>query len=95
MTIQVEPSTVFMSLTRPQTFAGVTYTFFVANLILNAELFLIFKSAWIIGLAAMIHTIGAAFCLRDIRFFDLWLVKVSRCPRVKNYGLWNCNSYQP
>lgn len=50
--------TVFVALTRPQMFAGVTYTFFVANAILAAELFLIFKSFWAIGIALIVHLIG-------------------------------------
>ena len=35
--------TVFLALTRPQMFAGVTYPFFVVNAVVTAELFLIFK----------------------------------------------------
>jgi type IV secretion system protein VirB3 len=27
--------------------------------------------------------------------FDLWLNRVSRCPRVPNWKLWGCNSYAP
>lgn len=87
--------TVFVALTRPQMFAGVTYTFFVANGILAAELFLIFKSMWAIGGALLIHLIGVLLCLREPRFFDLWIMRVSRCPRVKNFTVWGCNSYQP
>jgi type IV secretion system protein VirB3 len=42
-----------------------------------------------------VHFVGAALCMREPRFFDLWIARVSRCPRVKNYGLWGCNSYKP
>jgi type IV secretion system protein VirB3 len=92
---QLQRDTVFTALTRPQMFAGVTYTWFVANGILAAELFLIFKSFWVILIALVVHFIGAMLSLREPRFLDLWIVKVSRCPRVKNYGLWQCNSYLP
>lgn len=85
--------TVFLALTRPQMFAGVTYTFFIANGIVAAELFLIFKAFWVIGIALLVHVIGVLACLREPRFFDLWITRVSRCPRVKNHGLWGCNSY--
>ena len=87
--------TVFVALTRPQMFAGVTYSYFVLNGILAAELFLIFKSFWAIGIALIVHLIGVLVCLREPRFFDLWIARVSRCPRVKNYRLWGCNSYRP
>jgi type IV secretion system protein VirB3 len=92
---QLQRDTVFTALTRPQMFAGVTYTWFVANGILAAELFLIFKSFWVIVIALLVHLMGAMLSLREPRFLDLWIVKVSRCPRVKNYGLWQCNSYRP
>ena len=87
--------TVFLALTRPQMFAGVTYSFFVINAIVCAEVFLIFKSFWALGLALILHLIGVVACLREPRFFDLWLTRVSRCPRVKNHKLWGCNSYRP
>ena len=87
--------TVFTALTRPQMFAGVTYPFFVVNAVVTAELFLIFKTFWALAAALIIHLVGAALCLREPRFFDLWMAKVSRCPRVKNYRLWGCNSYRP
>lgn len=93
MSGQLRRDTVFVALTRPQMFAGVTYTFFIANGILAAELFLIFKSFWAIGIALVVHLIGVLACLREPRFFDLWITRVSRCPRVKNHGLWGCNSY--
>lgn len=87
--------TVFLALTRPQMFAGVTYTFFVINAIITAEVFLIFKTFWALGIALLVHLAGTLLCLREPRFFDLWIARVSRCPRVKNYKLWGCNSYRP
>ena len=68
--------------------------FFIINwLFISVELFLIFKSWWIIPVPFSIHTIGYFACLREPRIFDLWLTKVSKCPRVKNYKRWGCNSY--
>ncbi len=95
MAAMLNRSTVFVALTRPQMFAGVTYSFFVLNAVLAAELFLIFKSFWAIAVAGLIHLVGMLACLREPRFFDLWIAQVSRCPRVKNYRLWGCNSYRP
>lgn len=92
-TIKREP--VFVALTRPQMFAGVTYSYFIANAVVAAELFLIFKSFWALGVALVIHLVGVMLCLREPRFFDLWITRVSRCPRVKNHEAWGCNSYRP
>ena len=83
------------ALTRPQMFAGVTYSFFVANVVIATELFLIFKSIWVIAAALLFHGAGVLLCLKEPRFFDLWIARVSKCPRIKNYGVWRCNSYRP
>ena len=85
----------FVALTRPQMFAGVTYSYFVANAVIGTELFLIFRSLWAVAAALVIHAAGVLLCVREPRFFDLWLTRVSRCPRVRNYRVWGCNSYRP
>lgn len=95
MSGSLERDTCFVALTRPQMFAGVTYSYFVANLIVATELFLIFRSAWVLLAATCVHVAGLLLCLREPRFFDLWLARVSNCPRVKNHRLWACNSYRP
>jgi type IV secretion system protein VirB3 len=92
---QLERDPVFGALTRPQMFAGVTYSFFVLNAIVTVELFLITKSFWALLAAGVLHVAGYMGCLKEPRFFDLWLTKVSRCPRVPNAAYWRCNSYTP
>lgn len=95
MAAQIERDIVFGALTRPQMFAGVTYSFFVLNGVVTAEAFLITKSFWALLAAVVIHAIGYVASLREPRIFDLWMVKISRCPRVKNWSVWRCNSYRP
>ena len=91
----LERDTLFVALTRPPMFPGVTYSYFIANMVIATELFLIFKSAWVLLAAVVIHLIGVLLCVREPRFFDLWMTKVSRTPRIKNYKIWRCNSYKP
>ena len=84
---------VHRALTRPQMFAGVTFNYFIINMLVTTELFLIFGS-WLSLLGAgVMHVIGYFACLREPRIFDLWITKVSKCPRVKNWKRWGCNSY--
>lgn len=92
---QLRRDPLFVALTRPQMFAGVTYSYFVLNGILAAELFLIFRSLWVLALAMVIHGIGVILCVREPRAVDLWLNRSMRCPRVPNHKLWQCNSYRP
>ncbi len=86
---------VHRALTRPQMFMGVTLNYFVINALVTTEAFLILKSWWIAPIPFVIHGIGYFASLREPRIFDLWLTKVSKCSRVRNYGKWGCNSYAP
>ena len=95
MTALLDRDTCFVALTRPQMFGGVTYSYFVANVVVATELFLIFHSIWVLAVAVVIHLLGMVLCVREPRFFDLWLTRASRCPRVRNYAIWRCNSYRP
>jgi len=86
---------VFRALTQPQMFAGVTYSFFIINAAVTTEVFLISKSFLALPVALAIHAVGYIACLREPRVFDLWITKVSKCPRVRNWQRWGCNSYAP
>ena len=92
---QLERDIVFGALTRPQMFAGVTYSYFVLNAVIVIELFLITHSFWVLPIALAIHFAGYLGCLKEPRFFDLWVVRATRCPRVRNAAFWRCNSYSP
>ena len=84
---------VHRALTRPQMFAGVTYNYFIINAAVTTELFLITGSFLSLLGAVVIHLVGYFACLREPRVFDLWITKDSKCPRVRNWQRWGCNSY--
>jgi type IV secretion system protein VirB3 len=86
---------VFRALTRPQMFAGVTYSFFIVNAAVTTEAFLMTRSFLALPIALVVHGVGYLASMREPRIFDLWLTKVSRCPRVRNWKRWGCNSYAP
>lgn len=85
---------VHRALTRPQMFAGVTLNFFVINLMVTTIAYLILSNLWILLVPVVVHIIGYFACLREPRIFDLWITRVSQCPRVKDYKRWGCNSYE-
>ena len=91
----LERTPLFTALTRPQMFAGVTYNYFIINAVMAAELFLVFRSAWVALIALIIHGVGVLLCLREPRMVELWLTRIGRCPRIRNYRIWRCNSYRP
>jgi type IV secretion system protein VirB3 len=84
---------VHRALTRPQMFAGVTLNYFIINGTVTAIAFIITKNLWMVPVPLVMHLIGYFACLRGPRIFDLWITKVSKCPRVKNWQRWGCNSY--
>ena len=49
----IERDIVFSGLTRPQMFGGVSYSFFVLNLVVTTEVFLVTKSFWAIVTATI------------------------------------------
>jgi type IV secretion system protein VirB3 len=86
---------IFVALTRPQTFAGVAYGIVVANVVITTELFIIFKSPWVLAVAVLFHLAAFVASLREPRVFHIWFVRASHCPRVRNWPIWRCNSYRP
>lgn len=86
---------VFRALTRPQMFGGVTYSFFILNMAVTTEAFLVSHSFLALPVALAVHGAGYVMALREPRIFDIWLTKVSRCPRVRNWRRWGCNCYAP
>jgi type IV secretion system protein VirB3 len=86
---------VFRALTQPQMFAGVTYSFFIINGVATTEAFLVTRSFWAFAVALAIHAVGYLACLREPRIFDLWLTRVSRCPRTRDWRRFRCNTYHP
>lgn len=87
--------TLFTGLTRPQMFAGVTYSWFVINAVVAVELFLLFKSWWVLLGALVVHLVGVVISLEEPRIVELWLTRARQCPRIRNHRLWRCNSYRP
>ena len=92
---QLDRAPLFTALTRPQMFAGVTYSYFIINAVIAAELFLVFRSIQVLPLALVVHGVGVLLCLREPRIIDLWLTRIGKCPRVRNHKIWRCNSYRP
>ena len=85
----------FRALARPQMVAGVTYPFFVLNAIIAVELFIVFKTPLALVASLIVHAIGNAAHLRDPSIMALWLTRLRRTPRLKNYQLRGANVYCP
>ncbi|RLA54433.1 MAG: type VI secretion protein [Gammaproteobacteria bacterium] len=91
--VEIDP--VFLAMTRPPIFMGVTYTFFVINGTLTTIVFLAANNllAFVIGIP--VHMVGYLVCLKDPRIFDIWRVRLLKTPTCRNRGFWNASSYAP
>ena len=67
----------------------------IGNVIVVAELFLLTKSFWVLAIGIAAHCAGWLACLREPRLIDIWLVRIRRTPRNRNFAIWRCNSYRP
>lgn len=86
---------IFRALTQPQMFGGVTYSYFIINLVVTTEVFLISRSFWMLPTAFAVHGLGYLACLREPRLFDIWINRLGKAGRTRTHGLWRCNSYAP
>jgi len=86
---------VFLGLTRPAMFLGVTQGFCVINVFVCMVAFLATSSftALFVG-APLFHGLGYLVCLKDPRTFDVWSAK-GKCLRCRNRRYWRANSYDP
>jgi len=86
---------IFAALTQPQMIGGVTYSYAVFNLVVTIEVFLLTKSFWALLIAPAFHAVGYLGCLKETRFFDIWITRSRYCHRVRNFGFWRANAYRP
>ena len=92
-TLADETDPVFLGLTRPAMFLGVTHSFFVINLIVCLIGFLAAHSWLALLLAIPIHGLGYLACLHEPRIFDLAYTRASRCGRCVNRRFWGTSTY--
>jgi type IV secretion system protein VirB3 len=86
---------IFLGLTRPTMFMGVTQSFFAINGLSSVILFLAFNSflpllVWF----PLMHGIGYLACIYDPRIFDIWIVYAQKAMRCRNKRFWGGNSYE-
>ena len=84
----------FLALTRPPMFMGVTQSFFVINGMIHIVLFLALNSFLpLLILMPLVHGIGYLACRYDLRIFDICLVYLKHCTHCRNKSFWGGNSY--
>jgi type IV secretion system protein VirB3 len=90
----IETNPLFLGLTRPTLFLGVSILFAMANLVICMMFFINSASLKVIGVAGIIHLIGYLICFKEPLFMELAMVKSQKCNKArKNYLFHGANSY--
>ena len=84
----------FVGLTRPATFFGVSYVYCIFNILINMILFINAESLiFLLVLLPIFHGIGYILCIKEPLFLELYLIKVKKCNICKNKLYHGANSY--
>ncbi|MCD6035503.1 MAG: type secretion system protein VirB3 [Rickettsiales bacterium] len=90
--LQTDP--LFVGLTRPPMFFGVSYMYTVLNAMICMLLFINTERLMIlfVGLP-ILHGIGYFICFKEPLFIELFMVKMQRCNKCRNKFFHGANSY--
>ena len=91
----LERDVIFSGLTRPQMIGGVVYTLVILNVVVSTELFVLFRSPWILAFSGFFHLLSWSACAREPRIFDIWRIRAVSCGRSPTWQIWRCNAYRP
>ncbi len=81
--LQSDP--LFLGLTRPTLVFGVTYMWFVVNIMLNIIAFINTEDMQFLLVAfPVIHAIGFFISSKEPRFLDIEFIKSAKCSKCKN-----------
>jgi type IV secretion system protein VirB3 len=89
--LQVDP--LFVGLTRPTMFLGVSYMFVVVNMFISMLYFINQSDFKVVIIAAVVHMIGYVISFREPTFIELFFLKLQRCRRCPNSFYHGANSY--
>ena len=89
--LRVDP--LFVGLTRPPMFLGVSYSFVIFYAIFCILYFIQTADFKVVFVGAGIHLIGYLICFKEPLFVELYLVRAQKCTKCKNKLYHGANSY--
>lgn len=91
--VGVDP--LFVGLTRPPMFLGVSYTYFIVEMMLGLMSFIITSNFQYLVMIVPVHFLGRYFCSKEPLFIELFMVNQQKCTRCINKIYHGANSYDP
>lgn len=87
-------SPIFTGLTRPPMILGVTADYLFICFMLSYGVFMLSSNPWFCLLYIPLDLFGWIACKFDPNIFRV-MMKMTKCPAVRNKKLWGCKSYEP
>jgi type IV secretion system protein VirB3 len=91
--VGVDP--LFVGLTRPAMFLGVSYLFFLANVFIAMVGYIAANNFKFIIVAVPVHLVGYYLCSKEPLFVELFKVRADKCSKCVNRLYHGANSYDP
>lgn len=84
----------FVGLTRPTLFLGVSMEFAMLNMLVSIVMFIQKSDFRILPIAALIHAVGYILTFKEPRFMKLYLTKFQNFNKCPNKSFYGANSYK-
>lgn len=89
--VKIDP--LFVGLTRPAMFLGVSTSFAVMNLFGCMVYFIQTSDLSVVIFGTFVHMIGYIICFKEPLFMELFLIRGQKCSHCKNKMYYGANSY--
>ena len=83
----------FVGLTRPPMLFGVSYLYFVVNILVSMVYFINSSDFKVIGVWVITHGVGYLICFKEPRFIEIYVIRGQKCSMCKNKFYHDGNSY--
>lgn len=90
---QLETDPLFLGLTRPPMFFGVTYTYTILNAGVTMISFINTTNVMFFILLFILHGVGYILCSKEPLCMELLKVRMEKCNFCKNRMYYGANSY--
>lgn len=92
---ELKSDPLFVGLTRPPMFLGVSYMFVMMNALVSMLYFINSSDFKVVFFAVAMHLVGYIICFKEPLFIELFIIKSSKCMICKNKFYYRANSYDP
>jgi type IV secretion system protein VirB3 len=90
---ELKTDSLFVGLTRPEMFLGVSYMFVLVNGLVSILYFINTSDIKVVFVASAVHLAGYIICFKEPLFLEIYILRGQKCTRCKNKFYHGANSY--